>query len=249
MDDQKSINRNWHLADSLTVQQAAALIADCDPNIVSFDESGQPLSLKDETGLTSSDRLNEVKTAFWVLVNAINDKSLNATVRRSARIRGWNEEPQQDEQFTKDVDVLPSDIEESNDDWFRHSVKTRGIIYRVTPDWGKTTVTRRDLTAWLSGRGIRSGFFFPDATDQPDYLDENNPRYAPKLAAAVRAWQAVTHPAGKSPKQALSNWLREHAVELGLIDGKNNPNETGIEEISKVANWQGSGGAPRTPGN
>lgn len=83
--------------------------------------------------------------------------------------------------------------------------------------------------------------------DAPDYLDPMNPRYAPKLAAAVRAWQAVTDPNGKHPKQALAKWLREHATEFGLADDKGKPNEDGIEQVAKVANWKPGGGAPKTP--
>lgn len=104
------------------------------------------------------------------------------------------------------------------------------------------------LRQWLETRSVRTGFFFPTATDAPDYLDQKNPRYAPKLAAAVRAWQSVTDAAGKTPKQALTKWLREHAAEFGLTDEEGKPNETGIEEVAKVANWQPGGGAPKTPG-
>lgn len=104
------------------------------------------------------------------------------------------------------------------------------------------------LKEWLMSRGFRRGFFFPERVEAPDYLDPNNSRYAPKLAAAVRAWQAVRDPAGKHPKQALTKWLREHASEFGLTDDDGKPNETGIEEAAKVANWQPGGGAPRTPG-
>jgi hypothetical protein len=43
-------------------------------------------------------------------------------------------------------------------------------------------------------------------------------------------------------------WLREHAAEFGLTDDDGKPNETGIEEAAKVANWQPTGGAPKTPG-
>jgi len=100
----------------------------------------------------------------------------------------------------------------------------------------------------LASRGFRTGFFFPNATDSPNFLDRGNPRYAPKLAAAVLAWQAVTDPCGKHPKQALMRWLREHAAEFGLTDDEGKPNETGIEEVAKVANWQPGGGAPKTPG-
>ncbi len=124
----------------------------------------------------------------------------------------------------------------------------RGIIYRARPDWHLTTVQVDDLRAWLSGRGIRTGFFFPTTTDAPDYLDPGNPRYAAKLAAAVRAWQTVTDPNGKHPKLAIVKWLREHAAEFGLTDDEGKPNETGIEETAKVANWQRGGGAPKTPG-
>lgn len=103
------------------------------------------------------------------------------------------------------------------------------------------------LRGWLRSRGFRTGFFFPDATDAPDYLDPRNPRYAPKLAAAVMAWQSTNNLNGKSPKQALMKWLREHAAEFSMTDEDGKPNETGIEEAAKVANWQPGGGAPKTP--
>ena len=79
-----------------------------------------------------------------------------------------------------------------------------------------------------------------------DFLEPLNPRYAPKLAAAVRAWQAVTDAGKKSPKQALDKWLREHAAEYGLTNEEGKPIETAIEECSKVANWNQMGGAPKT---
>ncbi|MFZ1445496.1 MAG: hypothetical protein WAS49_08480 [Candidatus Dechloromonas phosphoritropha] len=112
----------------------------------------------------------------------------------------------------------------------------------------ESRVDVESLRQWLATRGIRTGFFFPAATDAPDYLDPKNPRYAPKLAAAVRAWLAVTNLNGKTPKQALAKWLREHAAEFGMTDDEGKPNETGIEEAAKVANWQPGGGAPKTPG-
>nr|VFJ55972.1 MAG: hypothetical protein BECKFW1821B_GA0114236_102512 [Candidatus Kentron sp. FW] len=80
------------------------------------------------------------------------------------------------------------------------------------------------------------------------YLDPNNPRYAPKLAAAVRAWQAVTNPGRRSPKKALEEWLREHAMEYDLIHPDGKPIELAIDDCAKIANWQLGGGAPKTPG-
>ena len=68
-----------------------------------------------------------------------------------------------------------------------------------------------------------------------------------KLAAAVRAWQAVTDGNGKHPKQALTKWLLSHAAEHGLTDEEGKPNETGIDQVASVANWQPGGGAPKTP--
>ncbi len=103
------------------------------------------------------------------------------------------------------------------------------------------------LRAWLATRGLKTGFFFPTATDAPDYLDSKNPRYAPKLAAAVRAWQAVTDPGKKSPKSALDRWLREHAAQFGLADEDGMPINQAVEDCSKVANWNQVGGAPKTP--
>jgi len=107
------------------------------------------------------------------------------------------------------------------------------------------------LKNWLAGRGFRSGFFFPEPSYSQDYLDRRHPRYAPKLAAAVQAWIAMGGESaieGRSPKQALAKWLREHATEFGMTDDDGKPNETGIEEAAKVANWQPMGGAPKTPG-
>lgn len=120
--------------------------------------------------------------------------------------------------------------------------------YPGSVDLAASTLDVESLRAWLNKRGLKPAFFFPASTDAPDYLDPRNPRYAPKLAAAVQAWQAVTDANGKPPKQALVKWLREHAADFGLSDEEGKPNETGIDETAKVANWQPGGGAPKTPG-
>jgi hypothetical protein len=81
------------------------------------------------------------------------------------------------------------------------------------------------------------------------YLDPSHPRFAPKLAAAVRAWQSVTNAGNRSPKQAIEKWLRANAAELGLTNPDGIPVNQAIEECSAVANWQPKGGAVKTPGN
>ncbi len=116
-----------------------------------------------------------------------------------------------------------------------------------TTDIQKSIVEVASLQQWLSRRGFRTGFFFPVTIDAPDYMDKKNPRFAPKLVASVRAWQAVSDPGKKSPKQALEKWLREHAAEFGLVDDDGNPVNNAIEECSKVANWSQGGGAPKMP--
>lgn len=120
-----------------------------------------------------------------------------------------------------------------------------------TVDPSASRVELDSLRAWLRSRGLRTGFFFPGNDDRPDYLDQSHPRFAPKLAAAVQAWMAVqdTPASGRSPKQTLVKWLRENAAAVGLTDEEGVVNETGVEEVAKVANWQLTGGAPKTPGN
>jgi hypothetical protein len=121
------------------------------------------------------------------------------------------------------------------------------------PDWHQTTIMVEDLRAWLKGRGIKTGFFFPAPEVGPDYLSEFHPNYSPKLAAAIEAWKAVSVNVelrrGKSIKQALNVWLRQHANDFGLTKEDGNPNEQGIEDVAKIANWDTKGGAPKTPGN
>jgi hypothetical protein len=110
----------------------------------------------------------------------------------------------------------------------------------------------------LAKKGVSTGFFFPEGrkskspNEQPDYLNPSHERYAPKLAAAVRAWQAFEKhgtPAGKSAKQALTGWVTEHAALFELQDEDGKLNANGIDQIASVANWQPTGGAPKTPGS
>ena len=123
----------------------------------------------------------------------------------------------------------------------------KGII-EGTIDPYKSVVNVESLTQWLRLKGFTTGFFFPEPIATMDFLDPLNTRYAPKLAAAVNAWQAVTDAGKKSPKQALEKWLREHAAEFSLTNDEGKPVETAIEECSKVANWNAKGGATKTPG-
>lgn len=107
------------------------------------------------------------------------------------------------------------------------------------------------LRQWLVSRGFTSGFFFPAVPEAPSYLNSQGENYAPKLAAAIAVWEAVgfqpESTKGRSVKSAMQKWLREHAGQYGLTKDDGNPNEQGIEEVAKIANWDPRGGAPKTP--
>jgi len=141
-------------------------------------------------------------------------------------------------------------------------------------DWEKVTINRVDLIDWLISKGSTPVFFADEIQAKkaarkeggadstvstirtlpvhkptvPDYLNPDHPRYAPKLAIAIKAWQKVTDPRGKTPLQALREYLESNAKELGLIKDDGKFNREGMEQIAKVANWQPTGGAPKTPG-
>lgn len=81
----QEINQLWSLVDTLTVEQAAALIAGFDSN--SIDESGNGFK-NGQTGLTDSEGIAWVQTALTPLVDAVNAVRLKATIRHSAWERG-----------------------------------------------------------------------------------------------------------------------------------------------------------------
>jgi hypothetical protein len=122
-------------------------------------------------------------------------------------------------------------------------------------DCYKSTIVVEDLREWLRCRGVTEGFFFPDTKPGPDYLNSDHPNYAPKLAAAIKAWEAVTHEPEYikkpwHPKKKLVHWLENNAAKLGLIKNDGETDRWVIENlIAKVANWKPQGGAPKTAGN
>lgn len=140
----------------------------------------------------------------------------------------------------------------------KNSVKTGKLwplleIYEDSGEynWNMTLFDVTSIKSWLWLRGIRGTVF---GNYEPTNKTPSHPFskfYAPKLAAAQAAWEAVTADPkrlrGKSPKQALEGWLRENAATYGLLNKNGKPNETGIAEIAKVANWRPNGGAPATP--
>ena len=108
-----------------------------------------------------------------------------------------------------------------------------------------------EIKEWLKSKGITKGFFFPENehSHEPDYLKKHHPNYAPKLVAAIRAWEAIQDPElrkRKSVKQAAIDWLETNYRELGLVYNEGR-NDHAIESIAKIVNWADKGGAPATP--
>lgn len=123
-----------------------------------------------------------------------------------------------------------------------------GVIAN-TIDVHDSHVEVESLTAWLESKGMRTGFFYKPKAGVPDHLNPQHPRYSQKLAAVVRAWEAAeVVPKGLTPKGAVDRWLRANAGAYGLIKDDGSPNESAIQELSKIANWAPQGGVPKTPG-
>jgi hypothetical protein len=173
---------------------------------------------------------------------------VQAALKAGLRRRGRQGTRRQRPQFR-----MLSGAVRSKDNWFRFLNTTSMATCAVQL---KDRLTLKILRSRWSPCGLGSAgaaygpaFSSPERAVAQDYLDPKHPRYAPKLAAAVCAWLATDGAtSGKSPKQALTKWLREHASNFGLTDDEGKINETGIEEAAKVANWQPLGGAPKTPG-
>jgi len=225
----------WCLSEDFSVVDAAALIA-----------GYNPLMLQRCRKDTHFDRLfSRYHVVMEGLCNAISNGRIKANIRYAAREFGYVDHLADIDAAESTSRILEHGTTKADDEILADD---HSCFFKSFPDWGLTTVSRDDLVVWLASRGVRTGFFFPGAkpSDEPDFLDPSNPRYSRKLAAVVRAWQAVTDPGKKTPKQAIEKWLREHAAEFGLTDEEGNPINQAIDECSKVANWQQAGGAPKT---
>ncbi|MGH1471639.1 MAG: hypothetical protein ACRBCS_10625 [Cellvibrionaceae bacterium] len=234
----------WRLCEELNIVQAALLIVGEDPSCAEYIE-GHEVERRPKG-------YEAAKTAIC--------GGLKNFIRYEKELS----------EFETETANMPSDCRNAqdlaleNDDYFSDLLK-RAIAGTLVPqmdfdingnyvgaidgtiDLYTSTVNADSLKQWLRLKGFTTGFFFPEPVETMDFLEPLNSRYAPKLAASVKAWQAVTDPGKKSPKQALDKWLREHAAEFGLTNDEGKPIEQAIEECSKVANWNTKGGATKTP--
>lgn len=212
----------WRLADSFTLPQAALLIAGVEPSNYQGIRANGTIYL-----LSSNPEIeNNCNAAFNALINAVRKGTLKAQkVYKSSDFNEWRFVKKNflgEAEYSVQEDCL--DIEE-------------------------TLVTESDLKEWLRSRGFKSGFFFPEKAEAPDYLNPKHPCYAPKLAASVTAWVAASKvtDSNKSPKALLEIELRKNALLFGMIDEKTgNPSKNAVEQCAQVANWNTKGGAPKS---
>jgi hypothetical protein len=237
--DIEVIDSLWNLSEDFSVNDAAALVAGYDPAMVE--------RFRNDTSF--NDNFHRYSITLKAISNAIINNRLNATYRYESREYGYADE-MADIDYSEANYVKARGTTSEKDEVFVDNDNGQTFFHKTNPDWTLSTITRDNLVNWLASRGINTGFFFHKKASKPNYLDPKHSRYAFKLAAAVNAWLALEDDnliKSKSPKQALSKWLREHAADFKLSDEEGKPNETGIEECAKVANWQDKGGAPKTP--
>lgn len=207
MKDCEEIDPLWHLAEALSLQEAASLIACYNPS--------------DLFSCIGDNALRENYPKYLPVIRALEHAVRSKTLK--ARI------------------IWVPEYDEFNNFLLEPSYETSEI------NLAETIIAVEDLKKWLTDRGSKEGFFFPNST--PDYLDPVNDHYSPKLAAAIGVWEAIsTDPSlmrGTTAKQAMMKWLRRNADKYGLTKDDGSPNEQGIEEVAKIANWDSKGGAPR----
>lgn len=105
----------------------------------------------------------------------------------------------------------------------------------------RSTVLVEELAIWCDKKSITNYWRRRQETPQLAHCDPSI--YPPELQAAIEAFEAVSNDsrltAGRSVKAALMDWLKSNKSDLS---------NGACERIAIVANWQPTGGAPKTPG-
>jgi len=140
--------------------------------------------------------------------------------------------------------TLRTNVQTKDDPWGRFGA----VFFVKEPDWSHTKVEVDELTAWMDRRHFWPPFFFPEGTTE-GFRDPEHPRYSPKLACAIGAWEAVErNKSNMSVKATIVEWVTANAVTFGMVEADGVPSATGVEEVAKVTNWETRGGANRTGG-
>lgn len=246
----------WRLAETLSVIDAAILIAGGNPNDHYWDENEERHKLTWQH--------DGFDAAFSALKGAILSNRLAANIRHAMR-KGRTEYTPDGTPFTPsaghDEDQFSYDMLVA-----RHSGReapaivsgktrlnfavddlrsTRFLYIWKDPNWMETTIDVDELKRWLERRGVFPAFFFPTG-NKDSFRNAENPRYSPKLACAIAAWEAISRAApNKSVKQTIQDWVQSNGVRFGL--GENMVvSPTAAEEVAKIVNWNPKGGANPT---
>lgn len=110
----------------------------------------------------------------------------------------------------------------------------------------KATINMDSLRAWLASKNVTVEQFIGLSGTSDDFLDQNDQKYAPKLAAAVAAWRYVKNNPinGLSVKQQLMNWLNENSARFWPDGMDAKVTDTFVKEAARIANWDAEGGRP-----
>jgi len=238
----------WRLADELSVVDAAILISGNNPEESYFDV------YEERTQVTFQH--DGFEAIFKALRNAIFSNSLTVTVGTAARhhIPGLAKNSYDRQVETDyDYDVLVKMQNEFGCSFFHsREINLWGadgttFYFLKEPNWNQTTVKVETLKRWLANRGVFPSFFFPKGPLE-NISDQDHPRFAPKLACAMAAWNAIKSPQkNKSVKQSIKDWVFANGVNFGLANADGVVPEQTAEEIAKITNWNTKGGAIATP--
>lgn len=251
----------WRLADELSVIDAAILITGNDPS--------EKEDVRDESGFIIGQQQRRdydgYEAVFKALRLAVLSDKLRATVSCRARdafdvdcsysVMGEVIPRRREVDANFDEVSVPFDTLIRMSDFKVSVFSNRELkaLHNATtlyvlkePAWDETTVTVDDLKLWLSSKGLAPAFFFPQGRPE-GFRDEANPRYSPKLACAVAAWEAVRkQKPNLSVKGTIEEWARANAVRFGMVGRDGVPTTKAIDEVASVANWATGGGAVAT---
>jgi hypothetical protein len=197
------------------------------------------------------------ESCLLLLIEAVERGSLGAKIKQH-RCEPKNFRRLSPDAIIGDIEFTPQDVIEASliDHWLPCTCKT------------DAEVTVEQLTLFLRKESIDAPFFgesdpstsneFSNSTEAAveqlascrEYLDKNGPYYAPKLAAALCAWEAVTanfdKTSGLNPKEVLEAWIDSNAKEFWTKKNAQGnvmePTAEAISEAARTANWQPQGG-------
>ena len=239
--------KHWHLAEELSVCDAAVLICGRDPSTAFSKDPYLELDPWEDVDVEGFCGI------FKALVAAIRRQKIAARLafkaysgpeRREANFRVvYIERGRIETNLDNDPLFMLADGDTWEAEW------ADKLVIEKDPSWDKSMVDVEDLKRWLSSRGYTDNFFFANDADKAStaniFLDRNHPHFSPELALAVRAWDDLKgeKELRRSPKQAIRHWIDSHPE---AWEGDAPLSNEAKERISIMVNWKKEGGANRT---